>query len=155
MKLWKIALLAAVILLPKLGTPAVDVGRLEPVQAVLLTGTEHSVELRTDTDAVGEGKTLAEAVAALRSGASREVFLDTADFLLLSGEIPSNEALLEAFRPACAVCRTDSDTDPEAAAAYLRQHPPTRTLGELRAGLPEVEKLTITERGGVLCRIPS
>ena len=155
MKLWKIGLLAAAVLLPKLGTPAVDVGRLEPVQAVLLTAAEDSVELRTDTGAVGEGKTLADAVAALRSAASREVFLDTADFLVLSGVTPPAEVLLEVFRPACAVCRTDCDTDPEAAAEYLRQHPPIRTLGELRAGLPEAEKLTITERGGALCRIPS
>ena len=155
MKRWKIALLAAAVLLPKLGTPAVDVGRLEPVQTVQVIGSETGVQLRTDTGAAGSGATLSDAVAALRSAAPKEVFLDTADFLLLWGEMPPTEELLRIFRPACGICRADPGTDPAAASAYLRQHPPVRTLGAYDAGLPEVEELIIREGGGTLCRIPS
>ena len=153
MNRWQMVLLAAAVLLPKLGTPAVDVGKLEPVQTVLAIGSDAGVELRTDTGAAGKGKTLSEAVEVLKTGAAKEVFLDTADFLLFRGEIPPVRQLLELFRPACGVCRAEPGIEPETVSAWLCQHPPGRTLGQLRAGLPETQELHWSEGRGELCPI--
>lgn len=142
---------AVVWLMPRLAHPAVDIGKLEPVEAVLLTETENGIRLETDTGASGEGKTLAEAVEALREGASGEVFLETADKLLICGDVSAYwQEIYGLFRPACQVCLADEEINLEEATAYLDVHPADQTLARIRGGLENWSILTMQEGRGQL-----
>lgn len=137
-------ILAAALILPRLSHPATDVGDLEPVAAVRITQTENGIVLQTDTGASGFGGTLAEAAEDLQAGASAEVFLDTAEYLLIDGGIPRE--ILEFFRPGCYVCRVEGKVDLEEAVAYLSVHRPEQTLTRLRAG-EKLEQTLKAEEG--------
>lgn len=135
---------AAALILPRLSHPATDVGKLEPAAVVQITRTDNWVVLQTDTGASGSGRTLAEAAEDLQAGAAAEVFLDTAEYLLIEGDV--SEEILEFFRPGCYVCRVEGQVDLEEAVRYLSVHRPEQTLTRLRAG--EVLEQTLrTEEG--------
>ena len=155
MKKWLIGILAlAAIILPKLGTPATDIGKLEPVSVVQIIAGKTGIELYTDTGAVGRGNDLLTAVNDLKESAPKEIFLDTADFVLLWGNLTrEQETIQKLFRPACGVCRAAPGIDLPEAAAYLKQHPPGRTLGELRTGQQENQRLIVAEGRGMFCPI--
>lgn len=127
-----VAAFAALIRLP---SPATDIGKLEPVAAVRITATEKEIVVETDTGACGSGVDLSAAVADLQNRAGAYVFLDTADYLLLSGLSDGQTAqLLQIFRPAAYVCVTENICDLSEAAKYLAVHPPEKNLNDLRAG---------------------
>ena len=154
MKRWMLTILAAMaVILPKLGTPATDIGQLEPVAVVQVIQGGNVVRLRTDTGAEGRGSDFLAAVKDLREKEPKEVFLDTADYMLLWGN-PEMEQILRYFRPACGLCRAEPDTDLETAAAYLRLHPPEKTLGDRKAGERENQRLIIREGRGSFWKIP-
>lgn len=149
--LWLIVAVAAVWGLPRLSHPAVDVGKLEPIETALLTFGEAEVTVETDTGAKGFGPSLAEAMADLRRSAGTEVFLDTTAKLLISGEPGTQwEAIFEMFRPSCLVCRTEEKADLEAATAYLSVHPPKRNLNQIRAGEENLQIFRLEEGRGSL-----
>ena len=143
--------LAAVWGLPRLSHPAVYIGRLEPVEAVHLTATDSGLRLETDTGASGEGKNLGEAIAALREHDADEVFLETSDKLLITGDVdPYWPEIYEVFRPGCQVCLIAENTDLGEASAYLDTHPTPQTLGRLRGGLENWMILKMEEGRGQL-----
>lgn len=126
----------------RLPHPAVDVGKLEPVELVLLERTEQGIRIETESGAKGEGRTLAEAAENLQAGASREIFLETADKLLLRGDLTGYwQEIWELFRPDCRVCRVEQELDLMEAAEYLSVHEPEQTLGKLRSGMGIVQTL--------------
>lgn len=135
MKKWLFlaAVLTAVAVLSRRPHPARDVAKLEPVQVVYvrMDGAEFSVE--TDTGARGTGATLTEAAADMKANASGEVFLDTAEFLVLHPTIPITEEFHILLRPTCKVTFTTAAPDLQAASAYLTIHSPPVTLAQLRA----------------------
>lgn len=147
------ALLAAAALwaLSRLPHPATDIGKLDPVSAVLLTRTETGIRVDTEGGAWGEGVTLADAVEQLKRASSKEVFLETADKILISGNMSGYwEEIYVLFRPACQVCRVIGKPDLKEAAAYLTLHPTNQTLGMLRGGLGKREILILSEGRGIL-----
>ena len=139
---WLALILVAVWRLGRLPHPAVDVGKLEPVELVLIEGTEAGIHLETDTGARGTGRNLIEAVEDLQKGASAEVFLESADKILIRGNAerywPEIWAL---FRPGCQVCEVKMRIDLTKAAKYLVVHPSGQTLGRQRGGLGEMPVL--------------
>lgn len=134
MKKWLLlpGLLAAGFLL-RLPHPARDIARLEPVRAVYLYMEQGLTTIETDTDTTGTGPDLESAYAALRNKAHREIFLDTAQFLILDPDVPITEPVFEIFRPDCKVVITDSRADLKKSSDYLSQHPPKRNLAQIRA----------------------
>lgn len=134
MKKWLLlpGLLAAGFLL-RLPHPARDIARLEPVRAVYLYQNDGLTTIETDTDNTGTGPDLESAYAALRNNADREIFLDTAQFLILDSDVPITEPVFEIFRPDCKVVITDSRADLKKSSDYLSQHPPKRNLAQIRA----------------------
>lgn len=134
MKKWLLlaALLTAVAILSRRPHPARDVAKLEPVQTlyVYMNGVELSIE--TDTGAKGTGKTLTEAAADMKANASGEIFLDTAEFLLLHPTVPITEEFHTLLRPTCKVTFTTATPDLQAASGYLSVHKPPVTLSQLR-----------------------
>ena len=135
MKKWLIpaAVLAAVAIFSRLPHPARDIADLKPVRAVYIHMEGRNFHVQTDTGDSGSGPDLAEACADLRSKADGEIFLDTAEFLILDPKVPITEVFYSLLRPDCRVTFTDAPPDLEKAAAYLSQHPPKLTLARLRA----------------------
>ena len=135
MKKWliPIAALAAVAIFSRLPHPARDIADLKPVRAVYIHMEGRNFHVQTDTGDSGSGPDLAEACADLRAKADGEIFLDTAEFLILDPKVPITEAFGSLLRPDCRITFTDAPPDLEKAAAYLAQHPPILTLARLRA----------------------
>ena len=134
MKKWLFlaAVLTAVAVLSRRPHPARDVAKLEPVQVVYvrMDGAEFSVE--TDTGAKGTGATLTEAAADMKANATAEIFLDTAEFLLLHPAVPITEEFHTLLRPTCKVTFTTATPDLQAASDYLTIHETPVTLAQLR-----------------------
>ena len=146
--LWLIACVAAVWGLPRLSHPAVDVGKLDPVETVLLTVTETGVKVETDTGARGSGQTLDAAWKELQHRAEKEIFPDTTSNLLISGDPAACwEQIYGMFRPSCRVCRAEGVLDLERVTQYLSVHRPELTLKSLRAGENNWQVLTKKEGG--------
>lgn len=149
--LWLMLLAAAVWGLPRLSHPATDIGRLQPVEAVLLTLDDAGIRIETDGGYRGVGATLEEAVKDLYDAAPAAIYLDTANKLLISGEEePDWTEILSVFRPSCRVCIVNGDVNLKEAADYLAVHEPEITLNRLRAGEKERQILTIREGRGSL-----
>ena len=85
--LYLAAALTAVGILSRLPHPAKDIAKLKPVRAVYLYMELEKLHIETDTGDSGSGTTLAEAYSDMRSGADGEIFLDTAEFLILDPAI--------------------------------------------------------------------
>ena len=130
------AALAAVAVLSRLPHPATDIAGLKPVRAVYLCQDQGNLTIETDTGDTGTGGDLAEAYRDMRSKADGEIFLDTAEFLILDPAVQVTEAFYGIFRPACGVVRTESKPDMEAVCGYLSTHGCETTLAYLRASMP-------------------
>ena len=135
MKKWLIpmAALAAVAVFSRLPHLARDIADLKPVRAVYIHMEGRTLHIETDTGDSGAGADLTESCADLRAKADGEIFLDTAEFLILDPKVPITEAFDSLLRPDCRITFTDAAPDLEKAAAYLAQHPPILTLARLRA----------------------
>lgn len=135
MKKWLCLILAlsAVGILSRLPHPARDIAKLEPVRAVYLYMDGGRLAIQTDTGDFGSGGDLTEAAAELKSSAAGEIFLDTAEFLILDPSVPVGEDFYTLLRPSCKVVFSASAPDLPAAADYLAIHTPETTLARLRA----------------------
>ena len=134
MKKWffLIAVLVAVAVFSRRPHPARDVAKLEPIQTVYVCRSGTDISIETDTGAKGTGATLTEAAADMKANASGEVFLDTAEFLLLHPAVPITEEFHTLLRPTCKVTFTTATPDLQAASAYLTIHEPPVTMAKLR-----------------------
>ena len=134
MKKWLLlpGLLAAGLLL-RLPHPARDIAGLEPVRAVYLYMEQGRTTIETDTGTNGTGEDLESAYAALRNNADREIFLDTAQFLILDPHVPITDDFYELLRPSTRVAYSNEKPNLETVSDYLTIHPPDLTLAKLRA----------------------
>ena len=121
---------------------SVDVAKLLPVRTVIVTrdGTAYTADVGAGVR--GVGRTLREALEALRRAVTGEIFFPTAAQVIVVEPGGRTAEALEAvagetaFRPAAGVYLTpDPAPDPEALGAYLANHPADYTLAELRADL--------------------
>lgn len=135
MKLWSWG--AAVVLALVVFTPfqGKKLAMLEPARLLYVTVEQQLVCVETDTGSQGVGITLQQALNDMQECASAEVFLDTADYLVVSvGALPLVGELSQYLRPGCRICAAVTKVDPEEAAAYLDAHKPNRTLQEANDG---------------------
>ncbi len=124
----------AVLLLTALAVPVegTDIGKLRPVELVMVQMQNHQVVLRTDTGDIGQGGTAEEAYQNLRDTTSGVVYLDTADYLLISPGAWEEAAKLKAYLDGTVkVCEAENRVEPELAAEYLGAHPPKTRLRDL------------------------
>lgn len=121
-----IALLAAAMLFPVKG---MDVGKLKPVGLIQLYKEGETVFLVTDTGDSGRGETVDSAFKNLEETTAGVIFLDTADYLLLSRTaVKEVGKIVEYLKPSIRVCLADKGIDPTQAAAYLAVHKPALKL---------------------------
>lgn len=118
-------LLYAIILTAALFVPVKgnDIGRLRPVQAVLVYKEEENVVIQTDTEDTGVGETAKEALQNLEDTTPGIIYLDTARYLLVSEEALSEiEALRDALKPSVEMCLAEGDVLGENTALFLKVH---------------------------------
>ncbi len=142
MKYWIwIPLAVLLLLLPFQGN---DVGKLRPVELVTMGREGGDVVLETDTGDTGRGEDPMAALKDLKRSAPGALFLDTADYFLVTREVENLlPELSGVLRPAVEVCVFQEGTDLEDAAEYLRAHSPEVTLLAWRTqgkALPELRK---------------
>lgn len=131
MKKWMIVALALVAVMRS--GRGQDVARLQPVEVVRIAMEGQSFAVEVDSGERGVGESLAHAVADLREGASAEVFLDTAEYVLLGSSVESEE-LLAFLRPSCMVCYEVGEADLSQVGSFLKTHRPETTLLDYRNG---------------------
>ena len=134
--LYLTAALAAFGLLSRLPHPARDISKLDPVQTVYLYMEGPRLHMETDTGDHGSGKTLPDALSDMKANADAEIFLDTAEYLILDPQVPITQDLFTLLHPTCRVVFTEQVPDLENAAQYLSIHTPKTTLAHLRAQTP-------------------
>ena len=121
-------LLVAALLFPVRGT---DVGKLLPVELLQLYKEEEMLVITSDAGAAGVGTTVEEAIGNMKATANGNVYLDTADFLLVCGLTPEEVVILKEYlKPTIRICKIDVPTDPKTAAEFLRVHKPQQHLKE-------------------------
>ena len=128
----------ALLLLAERGT---DIGSLRPVELVQLKEWNGLLILETDTGDRGWGLTIDQAVGKLKGTTPGQIYLDTADFLLLEeGMEKYLPQLSEYLKGGTRMLYASAGVDLQEAAAYLRIHKPSRRMKEW--GDP-VEKLVL------------
>lgn len=117
------------------------IANLEPIQAVWIYQADGSVVLETDTDDKGSGVTVEEALADMREKSAGIIYLDTAQYLLVSAsaknQIPSLRAYL---KKTVRLCHWDGQGDISEAVKYADARKMGLRLREWNEGskLPEL-----------------
>lgn len=145
MKRWLIygaVFLAAILLMKEENRPGTDIAKLEPVRLLWAEEVGGGVCLETDMGQSGWGKDLESAVRDMEETASGQVFLDTAEYLVISpGVLKWMPELSQLLRSSCQVCLADGMKDLNEAAEYLAVHEPGFTLRDWQkgeAGMPAI-----------------
>lgn len=100
-----------------------DVGKLRPVQVVSIykEGTEFVME--TDTKDKGFGQTPEQALRNLKETSMGIIYLDTAEFLLLTKEtLEAPEVLRQELKKDIRLCMMEEPMDLVAASGFLSVH---------------------------------
>ncbi len=114
--------------------PKTDLGSLKPVRLVQVTTGGPMLHLRTDTGLYGEGVDFGAALKDLYRTSPGQVYLETADFLLVTPvTVKVLPELKQVLRPGTEVALISSLVEGEKAAEFLSAHPggvPLRKAGE-------------------------
>jgi len=143
--LYGIAFTAALLLdlSPFRGT---DVGKLLPVETVRICRENGEIRLQTDTGDTGKGTDINEALLDLKATTAGNVFLETADYLLVK---PGCEEMLgelaDILRPSCGVCVEVGEAELEKVAKFFAAHEPQVTLQKWRSGNAHLPMLMVKE----------
>ena len=145
--LWYFAILAAAAFLGARSGPGQDVGKLQPVQVVCVYREVDAVVVQTDTGDWGVGDTFRAAAENMNAAATGEVFLETADHLLVAPDcIDLIGEAMELLRPSGSLCLMEGQPDLTQVGQFLQTHRPEATLARYRAGLCDLQTLK-TENG--------
>lgn len=146
---WYIGTVVLVAILGWMPFQGTDVARLQPVELISVSREESQILVETDTGDSGRGQTLELALEDLYNSTPGEIFLETAEYLLITPEAQSLlPELTQTLRPSCKVCLREGEADLAEAAAYLSVHEPRLTLQDYRTGEKDIPKLKMEgERG--------
>lgn len=119
-----------------------DIGKLQPVQVVIVRAEGEQLVLMTDTEDSGKGGDIHRAIHDMKQTAPANVFLDTADYLLLEPETEEYLPQLRAYlRPSCSLCYVTGNVSLEKAGEFLQFHEPKLTLTQYDAGKRDIPYL--------------
>ena len=119
-------LLAALLFIP---LQRVNIADLLPIETLAVYMEEGQVVLETDTTHKGIGETVEQALAALKENTSKVVYLDTAEYLLISEDAAEQiEALRAHLKDSVKVAVCEAKGKVKEAAEYLRLHQKMPTL---------------------------
>lgn len=126
----RIVLLGVALVLLLLGRNGTDIGQLQPVEVVQLYEKNGLLFLETDTGDVGWGLTVDEAVKKLKETTPGQIYLDTADYLLIEDGLGEYLPALRSYlKKGTGMAYGPEEVNLEDAVAYLRVHRPTENVG--------------------------
>ena len=140
--LWAAAL-GVVVFFARVEPSGQDISTLRPVQVLVVSGNGE-IRLQTDTGEEGFGDSVASALAQVRANASGAVYLDTAEYLLISDAELLDE-IKPYLRPSCRACLYEGEPDMEKLGEYLKHHDPGVSLKDCAAEQVELPILRIHE----------
>ena len=115
-----IGILAAMLAAPV--EPA-DIGKLRPVQVVSIYKENDWIIMKTDTEDRGMGGTAKQALQNLKDTSSGIIYLDTAEYLLLTKDTQDAvEELRDELKDSVRLCMTAKQVDLVESAKYLNVH---------------------------------
>lgn len=133
-----IFIMIGTLLLP---TEKQDVANLEPIQAVWLRSENEKLILQTDTEDIGIGRTVAEALADMKLHSPGIVYLDTAEYLLVDENATTHiQELNGILRKSVHVSLWNGEGELVEAARYMQSHKSGMELGDWAQGT-ELEKI--------------
>lgn len=115
-----------------------DAAELQPVRALVAEFTDEGVRLSGDGGQSGSGKTWEEAVSDLKNSASGVAFLQTAEKIILTGNVTQalqTVAESDVLRPAAELFTANTPGDAEQLYAYLKTRSSQVTVAAIRAAL--------------------
>ena len=119
-------LLLAAVMVP---TETVELGALLPVQVVYLYEEADRVTIETDTENRGTGASVEKAIADLTESASGKMFLDTAEYLIVTEDTEHLINEVGAYlKGKTRLCIGTGKLDLGDAASYLNAHRPKTQL---------------------------
>lgn len=119
------------LLIPLLFVPLqrVNVANLLPVETVAVYMNGEQVVLEIDTAHTGIGKTVEQALASLKENVAKVIYLDTAEYLLVSEDaLEQVDALRAYLKDSVKVGICEAKGKVKAAAEYLSNHQKMPTL---------------------------
>jgi len=115
-----IGILALVIVAP---VKTMDIGKLRPVQIVSVYKEDNWTVIETDTEDKGIGGTARQALQNMKDTSEGVIYLDTADFLLITKDTEdAAEELAAELKPSVRLCMATKIDDLQKAASYLQTH---------------------------------
>jgi hypothetical protein len=112
-----------------------ELGKLRPVEVVLVYEDAGTVVIATDTEDVGHGEDGLSALQNLKATTAGTVYLDTAAYLLIGeGGQTAAEQLRSHLKKNTKVCMAENDVDLKNAAAYLSVHGDLPRLKQWKIG---------------------
>lgn len=130
----------------------VDVGKLRPVEVVMLYKENGYVILQTDTQDRGIGDNVIQALEDMYETAPAVIYLDTAEFLLIDRDAQEEaECLRHTLKGSVKVCLTEGKTDAKDAAKYLAVHHELPRFKQWRSGdnIPVLTNEKIIEKSRI------
>lgn len=101
----------------------VDVAKLLPIEAVAVYMDGEDVVFETDTEHKGKGTDVTKAIVNLKESTPAVVYLDTAEFLMVSEEaLPEINALRSHLKPSVKLFVGDAREKVKETAKYLEVH---------------------------------
>lgn len=129
----RILLYVAALALLCWGRGGTDIGSLRPVELVSLYEKNGLLFLETDTGDMGWGVTVEETVEKLKETTPGQIYLDTADYLLLEQGLEEQLPALRAYlKRGTRLAYGQQRMNLKEVAAYLRVHCPSGTIGNRR-----------------------
>ena len=128
-----IGILAAVLAVP---VRPQNIGKMKPVQVVSVYKENGWIIVETDTEDRGMGGTAGQALQNLKDTTSGILYLDTAEFLLLSKDAEDIvEELRDELKPSVQLCMTTRAVDLKETVKFLDAHGKLPKLKSWRMGL--------------------
>ena len=126
------ALLTAALLVP---SNDVELGKMKSVETVSIRCEKGFVVVETDTEDMGSGETLTEALKDLEETTPGRIYLDTAQYLLIGGEAEGMVSQLKVMlKEGTRLCKREGEVDMKTVGEYLRHHTPEMKLKNWKQG---------------------
>lgn len=140
-----LAVLSLMMLYP---TERTDLGKLKPVETVMICVEHGRVVLKTDTEDRGSGATPQLALRDMKEKSSGVIYMDTADYLLV-GEGAEHwiTGLRGLLKGKMRICMAEKAVDIRHAGSFLSVHKPKLTM---ETWTPEAKQQILTAVDGEL-----
>lgn len=122
-----IVILAAVVAAP---VKQQNIGKMKPIRVVSVHKENDWIIIETDTEDIGMGGTVKQALQNLKDTADGIIYMDTAEYLLLSKDaLETVEELRKELKPSVRLCVATKMEDLSETAKYL----------DVQGGLPKLK----------------